>query len=409
MASEKSATILLGTAAKTINPPVGMLMVGYGNGRANTGVALDLFARAAVFGTVGSEKPAAAMVVLDTLGVAPEFVAKVRKGAAEKIPGLDPAAVMVCATHTHSGPTLSARQFGNDDPGKINAYADQTVNTAAEALAAAWKARSEMRAKIGRTEVRIGHNRRVVDPEGVATNVWPDLEGVHSGFFNPNVRILMFEDARTGKPRLLYSFYACHPVVLGPQNLKVSADYPGYFVRAVEAALPGCMAVHVTAGAGNINPRDAINKDAEKAKPAGDALAKAVLEEMAYLRPINPSPIVVRTETLMLPLRPIPTRIIPSGRRIPPTGRISPQKCRRSGWGMWRLSVHRENSSGKSGWRLRTHRPSTRRLWRRTRTTTWATCARRRRRARADTSRGTRFLGRWSGGCCRRRAGCSLS
>ena len=67
-------------------------------------------------------------------------------------------------------------------------------------------------------------------------------------------------------------------------------------------ALPGCMAVHVTAGAGNINPRDAINKDAEKAKPAGDALAKAVLEEMAYLRPINPTPIVVRTEALTLPL-----------------------------------------------------------------------------------------------------------
>ena len=43
-------SIFLGTAARSINPPVGMLMVGYGNGRANTGVAIDLNARATLPG-----------------------------------------------------------------------------------------------------------------------------------------------------------------------------------------------------------------------------------------------------------------------------------------------------------------------------------------------------------------------
>ena len=112
------------------------------------------------------------------------------------------------------------------------------------------------------------------------TNDWHDVAGRHTGFFNPNVRILLFRDARTQKPRALFSFYACHPVTLGPGNTKVSADYPGHFARAIEAALPGCLAIHVTAGAANINPRIALAADPEKAKPAGDMLAQAVLEEL---------------------------------------------------------------------------------------------------------------------------------
>ena len=84
------STILLGTAARTINPPEGLPLVGYPRGRPNTGVALDLFARAAVFGAAQTRVPAAAIIVLDTIGVSPELVKNIRHAAAAQIKGLDP-------------------------------------------------------------------------------------------------------------------------------------------------------------------------------------------------------------------------------------------------------------------------------------------------------------------------------
>ena len=306
----KSDTILLGTAFQTINPPEGIWLIGYPNPekRANTGVALDLCARAAVFGSVQTQAPLAAVVVLDTLGVSADLVRRIRKCAAERIKGLAAESILVAATHTHSGPALMPIKFAPDHGGQTKPLADyveRVVESAAEALTKAWEARTTGSLRLGRTELRMGHNRRVVDAKGQAVNDWFDLENRHTGFFNPNVRILLFEDSATRKPKAVLSLYGCHPVTLGPGNKKVSADYPGYFVRAVEAALPGCFAMHLTGAAADINPRGgALADDAENAKPYGDALAKVVLDEFPHTRPICALPISVHSETLTLPLGP---------------------------------------------------------------------------------------------------------
>src|ERR1035437_2942682 len=82
-------TILLGAAARTINPPLGLPLVGYPSGRPNTGIALDLFARATVFGSAQTKAPCAALIVLDTIGVSPDLVKSIRQAAAQRIKGLD--------------------------------------------------------------------------------------------------------------------------------------------------------------------------------------------------------------------------------------------------------------------------------------------------------------------------------
>lgn len=49
--------------------------------------------------------------------------------------------------------------------------------------------------------------------------------------------------------------YACHPVVLGPKNSKISAGYPGIFRALIEAQLGGeARCVFLQGGAGDINP-----------------------------------------------------------------------------------------------------------------------------------------------------------
>src|SRR5258707_301408 len=106
--TEKSNSIVLGVSSRTINPPLGLWLIGYPNPfkRANTGVAMDLCARAAIFALPGAQTCSAAMVVLDTMVVPVEVVARIRQMAAERIPGLTAESLMVAATHTHSAPTF---------------------------------------------------------------------------------------------------------------------------------------------------------------------------------------------------------------------------------------------------------------------------------------------------------------
>ena len=203
--------ILLGTAMRTINPQPGVPLVGYPSGRPNTGVALDLCARAAVFGTPGKAEPAAALVVLDLIHVDFELGRAIRERASAAVPGLAPSAIMVSGTHTHSGPSRL----------------DETMMASAvEAVAAAWKAREEVTARIGHARARWGHNRRVVDAEGKAKNDWKDPLGLHNGLFNPDVPFVVFDDARSGEIRAILANYGCHPVMCGPGNTKATPSSP---------------------------------------------------------------------------------------------------------------------------------------------------------------------------------------
>jgi hypothetical protein len=100
--------------------------------------------------------------------------------------------------------------------------------------------------------------------------------------------------------------YACHGVVLGPDNLLFSADYPGYATRILENALGnGLTAMFTNGTAGNINPRrrgsfqaaqalgmtlaGAALKAAERAYPTDEAVLHAVRREVYLpLKPLSP-------------------------------------------------------------------------------------------------------------------------
>ena len=303
-AAEPGNPVLLGTAIRTISPPPGVNLVGYPSPRPNTGVALDLCARAAVFGTPGEARPKAALVVLDVIHIDAELGHAIRERAAAALPGLSPAAIMVSATHTHSGPDLGGRYGEGAERGFDAAYVEKVVASAADAIAAAWASRGEVRARMGHASARLGHNRRVVDAEGKATNEWKDPDGLHSGIFNPDVPFVVFDDAQNGAVRAILVSYACHPVVLGPGNTKVSADYPGYLVRALESGTQARTAIFITGAAANINPRECLFADPERARPMGAKLAAAVVESLPRTHPLKMLPIAVVSVPLRVTVRP---------------------------------------------------------------------------------------------------------
>jgi hypothetical protein len=62
-------------------------------------------------------------------------------------------------------------------------------------------------------------------------------------------------DTLDGKPLAVLVNYACHPVVLGPDNLQYSADFPAPLSRTVEGSIPGQPLCFFLQGApGDINP-----------------------------------------------------------------------------------------------------------------------------------------------------------
>ena len=293
--------IQAGLAIHTINPPAGLPLIGYPNDRPNVGVAMDLYARAVVFGN--GTAPVAAVVTLDTIEVFPELVQAIRQSAAKQIAGLDPATVMVIATHTHSAPTVNRLRIDPQYAAPAAAYIDTTVRSAVAAMVDAWAAAKPVRVRVGLTELRLGHNRRVVDSAGRAENVWLDPDGRHRGYFTPNVRVLVLEDVATNQPRGVLWVHGCHPVTLGPGNPYASADYPGYARRRVEAALPGCIAMHLTGAAAQINPRAGLFDEPEKAAVFGEALAAAVLAEIPRTRVTPAAAVSSGTYSVEFPLR----------------------------------------------------------------------------------------------------------
>ena len=71
---------------------------------------------------------------------------------------------------------------------------------------------------------------------------------------DPTVGVIRV-DRGDGTPLAVMVNYACHPVVLGPENLEYSADYPSEMRRYLEEQMGhGVMAFFLQGAPGDINP-----------------------------------------------------------------------------------------------------------------------------------------------------------
>ncbi len=300
MMSSSDSSIIVGAAKRVINPAPSLPLVGYPPRRDNTGVGLDLCVRVMLFGEIGADCPSAGLVVLDSLGADANMVLSIRERIAQAVDGLDASAIMVAATHTHSAPAL--RTYGRKDHvfEPDPQYVELVIAASAGAAEDAWDARSETKMKVGAASAELGHNRRVVDERtGKATNVWTDEKGEHTGFFWPGVPFVSFE-CDDGIPVAMLVSYGCHPVTLGPGNTLASPDYPGYFVRKMEADSGAATVLHVTGGGADINPEFCLFDEPGETKRMGEVLASAVGDKLPEALPCRACPIATASVPLGL-------------------------------------------------------------------------------------------------------------
>ena len=242
-AAPAAAQLEVGVARVDVTPSTAGLMYGYGARGTNisTDVHDPLLARALV---AFDGRTAIALVTLD-LGYVDTRLTKAVRTAVEEAIGLDN--VLLMASHTHSGPT-----FAKDFPTATESYADHLVRLIASAVVEANAARQPARLAVGWGRAEEGHNRRKVLPDGTVEMRWANRNRLPTTPVDYAVGVLAF-DTPAGEPIATLVNFACHPVVLGPENLDFSADYPGALMAIVDRQVGG-QTMFVQGAAGDINP-----------------------------------------------------------------------------------------------------------------------------------------------------------
>lgn len=236
LVSARAGTLEAGLARVVITPRVGVALGGYADRRGvSTGVHDEL--RATVL-LLRADGVSVAIVSCDLLSFASErVVAEARaRGLADH--------VLIAATHTHSG------------PGGEGAWRAEVEEKILRAIGEAAAATFPARIAAGAGEIYLGHNRRLVERAGLTATVkmlWRNAEKRPTSPVDPTVGVIRIDD-EAGRVRGILVNYACHAVVLGPDNREISADYPGAMASEVEREFPGAMALFVQGGAGDINP-----------------------------------------------------------------------------------------------------------------------------------------------------------
>ncbi len=299
----------VGFATVNITPPVGTLIGGnYRDDYASKGVHDPLFAHCMV---ADDGKRQAAIVSADLLGVRADMVKRVRESVHASC-GLEPGAVMVAATHTHSGPdTLGldeASMAGEDIVGGL-------VGGIARAVASAWEARMPARigAGAGREET-VSNNRRLRLKDGTVHMNWEaippqDIAEV-LGPTDPGMGVLKAVDA-SGRLMGVLVNYTLHPAILAGDNLLLSSDYPGVVYRRLGDVLGKDVTVLFANGTeGNINHINAFDPQQGRGfgevERIGEILAGTVLSVLPGIEPAADPEVRWKAKCIEIPRRQLP-------------------------------------------------------------------------------------------------------
>ena len=264
-----------GVGRVEITPPIGSPMAGYS---ARTGVAEGvhdpLFAQALLL-EQGQTRVALITVDLRRLASA-RLIDSVR--------ALGYRHVIVHASHTHSGPDADRDDF----PGNGSSWLRDSETAIVELVRATRSRQFDARLSVGTGQRHLCHNRRRIEADGSVTMLWRNDREVPTAPLDPTVGVLQLEDAG-GSTRAVLVHYACHPVVLGPDNLQLSADYPGAMRRHLEAALgQRAIAFFLQGAAGDLNPyrdKQPVTEGAfEEMESVGRALAEEALVVLDRMR-----------------------------------------------------------------------------------------------------------------------------
>jgi hypothetical protein len=291
-----STDLRAGAAIKSITPEGSTFLYGYPHVRRYSTGVHDPLECAALF--LRSKSANALVLANDLIFVPNALVREVRHRLAEAT-GVAEEAILIGATHTHSGPIMSDQVSNAADPALPKAdprylawLADRLVEAGCGAVAAAEPA--ELGWSMGRAE-GVGSNRH--DPKGVT---------------DPEVPVLVVRSQTSREPLACLLVYGMHPTVLHEDSTLISADFPHFTRRFLrEQVLPAaCPVLYFNGASGNQSPRHMIRSNTfAEARRIGENLGRTVADAIGGISFAREAEISFRRGQVQLE-----PRVFPSGR-----------------------------------------------------------------------------------------------
>ena len=227
------STLHAGFGLIEITPLVGTPLVGQIRARHASGVHDPLYARVLALRD-GDDANSALLIALDVCKVSDSDVTAIRAALRNRIP-VPSERVWLFATHTHTGPALTA----SFETPHADEYAEWLPGVAAQAAETAWHDLAPARANVAQPDVDdVGFIRRFRMRDGtIRTNPGVGNPEVIEAVREPQTRLTLveFERDATRLPIVLAS-YPCHGDVVG--GTEVSADYPGRVCNDLTHRIP---------------------------------------------------------------------------------------------------------------------------------------------------------------------------
>ncbi|HNS32273.1 MAG TPA: neutral/alkaline non-lysosomal ceramidase N-terminal domain-containing protein [bacterium] len=237
--------IMAGVSKINITPPLGYRLQGHSTrNKPSEKVHDPLYMKVL---TVRKGDDRAVIITSDLLGLSMDFVSKAR-AEIEKKTGIMPHQVLLCSSHTHSGPFVLPPPDGKLNENFIPDYLSLLVKQAAGAVSEALKKEEKVRLIYGKNEVNIGSiNRRRKNPDGSIGGPDP------CGPVDREVTALSFEKS-PGNPVAILFNYGCHPTTVSNTIYDITAEYPGAAQYELEKFYPGTTALFTNGCSGDVRP-----------------------------------------------------------------------------------------------------------------------------------------------------------
>ncbi len=232
----------LGVAQEIITPKLGVRLYGYNSAPKSESINDALTATVYYF-RQGDKK---ALMINLTLCVPSRQITQTVCEYAQNKYGISADCCMVCATHTHTGPSTAEGRLSGLSAD--NEYMDEIlIPRLMSGIDKAVASSEPVKMAVGQGESLVGINRREILPENEA-----DLGQNPWGCFDPRMTILSFKNDE-GNVIANMIHYGCHCTAAGAQGI-ISRDWPGTMVDTV-AKESGGITAFFNGPEGDVGPR----------------------------------------------------------------------------------------------------------------------------------------------------------
>lgn len=325
-----------GCSKVNITPPLGIELIG-SKGKPSDDILDELYAKALV---LNDGNTTIAIVSADLLYTPLEEITNPVREIIKEKTGIPEQNVLICATHTHSGPEVFTRsKLGPDKEiptSKIDQkYLQTLITKIADTVLIAHKNMQEVKIGAAKGHIpEIVYNRRpktadgsvkmafTLGPEVIATqkvqhgpygSMRVTFDYKHEGTqldFGPidaDVCVLKVEDVNGGIVGSLINF-GCHPVCIYPYlSTAISADYPAYATRVVEQ-VEGGICLFTLGLAGNTVP---VRRGVKPRQQIGKALGGEALRRLQMVSTTGSVHLKALRKEIKFPTKKVP---LPNGK-----------------------------------------------------------------------------------------------